>query len=95
MILAFHSIECCYFKTFHLNFSFCGQIDRPNFGEPDKILLQGLEHPRVKAYFRFLTDVAVIFGATKNDSERELLDVIKFEMELAKVSKQKLWKINQ
>lgn len=64
---------------------------------PDKFLLQGLENPRVHAYYRFMHDVAILFGAAaKNSSERELRDVIQFEMELAKVStisKQKSVKI--
>lgn len=52
---------------------------------PDAFLLQGLQHPRVKAYYDFMVDVAIIFGASKNNSERELLDVIQFEAELVKV----------
>lgn len=61
------------------------QIDRPNFGVPDAFLLQGLKHPRVKAYYDFMVDVATIFGATKNSSEHEMLEVIQFETELVKV----------
>lgn len=52
---------------------------------PDTFFLQGLEHPRVKAYYNFMVDVATIFGASKNRSERELRDVIQFETELVKV----------
>lgn len=52
---------------------------------PDIFFLQGLQHPRVKAYYNFAVDVAVIFGATRNISQRELLDVIQFETELVKV----------
>lgn len=50
-----------------------------------RFLLQGIEHPNVKAYYDFMVDTAVIYGANKSDAERELYDTLKFEIELAKV----------
>lgn len=51
-----------------------------------EFLEKGIEDINVKAYYDFMVDAAVIFGANKSDAERELLDSLKFEIELAKVS---------
>lgn len=50
-----------------------------------EFLVKGIEDTNVKAYYDFMVDAAVIFGANKTDAERELLDSLKFEIELAKV----------
>lgn len=63
-----------------------GQIDQPVFGMSGKFLQQGIADSNVKAYYDFMVDVAVIFGANKSDAERELYDSLKFEIELSKVS---------
>lgn len=62
------------------------QIDRGSYGLLRQLLTKGLEHPHVKAYFDFMVDTAVIFGAERADAEFELLESLRFEMELAKVS---------
>lgn len=53
-----------------------------------EFLVQGIDDPNVKAYFDFMVDAAVLFGANKSVAERELLDSLKFEIELAKVLNQ-------
>lgn len=53
-----------------------------------------MEHEFVKAYYDFMVDAAVIFGANKTNAEFEFLDVLQFESELAKVT-QELKKQNQ
>lgn len=50
-----------------------------------KFLLKGMEHAFVKAYYDFMVDAAVIFGANQTNAETESLDILRFEMELAKV----------
>lgn len=50
-----------------------------------EFLVKGIEDTNVRAYYDFMVDAAVIFGANKTDAERELLDSLKFEIELAKV----------
>lgn len=62
------------------------QISRSQFGLPRKFLLNGMEHAFVKSYYDFMVDAAVIFGANRSNAEIEFLDVLQFEMELAKVS---------
>lgn len=64
---------------------FFDQIDRPNFGLSEKFTLQGLDNPKVKQYYKFMVDVAVIYGANQNFAEREMRDVLEFETNLAKV----------
>lgn len=53
-----------------------------------EFLVKGIEDTNVKAYYDFMVDSAVIFGANKSIAERELLDSLKFEIELAKVTTQ-------
>lgn len=44
-----------------------------------------MEYLAIKVYHKFMIDAAVIFGANKTMAEREMYDVLRFEMELAKV----------
>lgn len=39
----------------------------------------------VQAYLEFMIDVAVIFGANRTRAEKDMSDVLQFEIELAKV----------
>ena len=55
-----------------------------------KYLVEGLSNQRIQAYFSYMVDVAVILGANKEQAEKELFDVLKFEIEMAKVSNLKL-----
>lgn len=49
-------------------------------------MIAGLEEPAVKAYYNFMVDNAVIFGANRTRAEVELKDALEFEMKLANVS---------
>ena len=40
----------------------------------------------VRAYYKFMVDMAIIFGAEKARAEKELLDSLRFQITLAKVS---------
>lgn len=55
------------------------------FGLPTKFLLNGLNDTNVRAYYDFMVDAAVIFGANKSAAEVELRDALQFEIELANV----------
>lgn len=48
-------------------------------------LLQGMIDNDVQAYYKYMVDVAIIFGADKERAEEELLDVLEFETNLANV----------
>lgn len=70
-------------KVFNL-FNFC-QITDPKQGLERKILITGLNDTRVKAYYDFMVDIAVIFGAKKREARNQLKRSLKFEIEVAKV----------
>ena len=40
----------------------------------------------VQAYFTFMKDVALLLGAEKNQTEKQMLEVLQFEIELANIS---------
>lgn len=52
-----------------------------------EFLVQGLFHARVRNYYDFMVDVAVIYGANQSTAESEMRDVLQFEMQLAWVRK--------
>ena len=49
-------------------------------------LSKGLEDKIVKAYYEYMVDIAVIYGADRSRAERELMESLEFEMKLANVS---------
>lgn len=54
-----------------------------------EFLLRGFNDSVVQAYYDYMVDMAVIFGADKDTAKEELLDVLWFEMNLANVSSKK------
>lgn len=48
-------------------------------------LIDGLENFYVEAYYNYQIDLAVMFGASRADAEREMRGALDFEIELAKV----------
>lgn len=50
-----------------------------------EFLVKGIKDTNVKAYYDFMVDVAVMFGANQSAAERELLDSLNLEIQLAKV----------
>lgn len=48
-------------------------------------MIKGLEDKIVKAYFEYMVDVAVIFGADKTKALSELRESLDFEIALANV----------
>lgn len=55
-----------------------------------EILLLGAKEEIVRAYFKFMVDVAEIFGADRKKAQEELSDSIFFEIQLAKVRFKKI-----
>ena len=51
-----------------------------------KYMAEGVSNKVVKAYLSYMVDVAVILGAEKSRAEKELSEVLSFEIEMAKVS---------
>lgn len=61
------------------------QISLPKLGIKDKYLLPGFRGSIVKAYHKYMTQVAVIFGANRTQAQLELKEVLRFEIQLAKI----------
>lgn len=61
------------------------QIDQTDFGLNIEYLLKGIEHPIVKAYLSYQVDIAVLFGAKRENAEKEMMDALEFEIGLANV----------
>lgn len=61
------------------------KLDQAGFGLASKFLLKGVENPTVRAYYDFMVDTAIIFGAEKSAAEIELLESLELEINLAKV----------
>jgi neprilysin len=49
-------------------------------------LVKGHDDPIVKAYYSYMVDMAVLYGADRSRAEIELIDSLNFEMTLANVS---------
>lgn len=61
------------------------QIDQSSFGLSREFLIKGVEDKIVKAYYEYMVDTAVIYGADKKVAEVELLEALEFEIALANV----------
>ncbi|XP_031626236.1 neprilysin-2-like isoform X2 [Contarinia nasturtii] len=61
-------------------------FDEPTLGLSREFLLQGTNDSVVQAYYDYMTDLAVIFGADRENAKQELLDVLEFEKNLANIS---------
>ena len=40
----------------------------------------------LQAYFTYMKDVALLMGADEAETEKQMLETLKFELELAKIS---------
>lgn len=61
------------------------QIDQTSLELSREFLIKGIEEKFVKAYYEFMVDNAVLFGADKEQAEKEFLDVLDLEIKLANV----------
>lgn len=61
-------------------------MDEASLGLSREILVQGLNDTLAKAYYSYMVDLAVIYGAEKSRAETELLESLNFEISLANVS---------
>lgn len=51
-----------------------------------EFLIKGFDDKLVRAYYDYMVDIAVLFGAEKPRAIREMKQIIEFEMQLANVS---------
>lgn len=79
----------CLFSSqiFFFNFFlFVVQIDQSALGLSREYLIKGISDKIVKAYYEYMVDIAVIYGAPRESAQRELMESLEFEMALANVS---------
>lgn len=50
-------------------------------------LIKGFNETLVTAYYEYMVDIAVLFGANKDEAKSQLLASLEFEIALANVSK--------
>lgn len=62
------------------------QFDEPTLGLSREFILRGLNDSVVQAYYDYMVDTAVIFGADREIAKKDSLDVLEFETKLANVS---------
>lgn len=61
-------------------------MDQSSLGLSREYLVKGLDDKIVSAYYSYMVDMAVIYGADKKVAEQELKDALNFEITLANVS---------
>lgn len=61
-------------------------MDQAQLGLRREYLIKGLDDKIVKAYYDYMVDIAVLFGADRKVAESELKESLKFEIKLANVS---------
>lgn len=69
------------------------QLDQSAIGLSREYLVKGLEDKIVSAYYDYMVDLAVIYGADRTRAKSELMDSLNFEIALANVSGQTVWMI--
>lgn len=61
-------------------------MDQPSPGISREFLIKGLDDKLVQAYHSYQIDTAVLYGAEKEDAEKEMKEVLDFEIDMANVS---------
>ncbi|CAH1111368.1 unnamed protein product [Psylliodes chrysocephalus] len=61
-------------------------LDQASLGLRREFLIKGFEDKIVKAYYDYMVDLAVLFGADRQKATTELKASLEFEMQLAKIS---------
>ena len=61
-------------------------IDQASLGLSREYLIKGMNDTIVQAYYRYMVDIAVLYGADRSNAEREMRESLNFEFSLANVS---------
>ncbi|KAK0169456.1 hypothetical protein PV327_011558, partial [Microctonus hyperodae] len=59
-------------------------LDQPSLGLSREFLVEGMNDKIVKAYYKYMIDIAVILGAPKEVANKEMTESLEFEKALAK-----------
>lgn len=60
-------------------------MDQPSLGLSREFLVEGMNDKIVKAYYKYMIDIAVILGAPKEVAKKEMTESLEFEKALATV----------
>lgn len=60
-------------------------LDQPTLGLSEKYYSKGVDDKIVNAYYNYMVDIAVIFGANEKQAQVELKKVLLLEMSIAKI----------
>lgn len=66
-------------------FCFTFQLDEPKLELGREYLINGLDDVAVKAYYKFMVENAIVFGANRSQAENEMREALEFEIKLANV----------
>jgi len=61
-------------------------LDQASLGLSREYLVRGTDEKIVSAYYRYMVDIAVLFGADRRRATKELRESLDFEIGLAKIS---------
>jgi membrane metallo-endopeptidase-like protein 1 len=61
-------------------------LDQASLGLRREFLTKGFSDKLVNAYYEYMVDIAVLFGADKERAASELKESLSFEIKLANVS---------
>ncbi|KAK0074956.1 hypothetical protein PV325_007594 [Microctonus aethiopoides] len=61
-------------------------LDQPSLGLSREFLVEGMNDKIVKAYYKYMIDIAVILGAPKEVAKKEMTESLEFEKALANIS---------
>ena len=61
-------------------------LDQPGLGLSREYLMKGLEDPDIQAYFTYMKEISILIGANPDDAEREIMEILKFEIEIANIT---------
>ena len=62
------------------------QIDQPTLGLSREYLVEGPEDKGVKAYLKYMVDIAVLLGATEESAKQDMKEALDLEIEVAKIT---------
>ncbi|XP_060860161.1 neprilysin-2-like [Metopolophium dirhodum] len=63
-------------------------LDKASLGLKLEYLVKGKDHELTNKYYRYIVDIAVLFGADRQRATKELSESLDFEIELAKIEEQ-------
>lgn len=63
------------------------QLDEPSLELGREYLINGLDDDAVKAYYKFMVENAIVFGANRSQAANEMKEALELEFRLAKVRK--------